>query len=535
MVALSGIIRRNGGTAERRNGGTAERRNGAWIPLAVIAALLALLLLAVPPAGAQTTPTDYDTDDDGLIEISSPAQLNAVRHDLNGNGDAGHADYVAAFANRDTNSATRMGCPSGTCTGYELAADLDLSTDYPTWTPLGIYTATFDGNGYRISGLTVSTSATDAGLFSQLGNNGVIRELALISPSVTITATASAAGAVAGQLVAGSLVHRSLVQGGTITNSGHTSFIGGLTGIQNGTIRASYATATVRTGGSQNNSRVGGLTGIMQASAVINASYAAGPVSASGTGASAGGLVGRSSGGSTVITNSYCDTTVGPSACIGSQTGGSTQTAAGYATSALQQPTGYAGIYLNWNIDTDGDSSADNPWDFGTSSHYPLLKADKDGDTTATCAEFSGQTCHVPAPPPTPPPSQPSRPRREPSPPPYNPAHDHPEIYTNPRHEMATSCEVRTTGEGDDALTTSTLTFDLGNYTRPITLALSLWDGTHFRSLQSQRIAMPELRQEGQTATVEVVTDPAQTRFRLDSQYGLNLVLGYADCHTDDP
>ena len=36
-------------------------------------------------------------------------------------------------------------------------------------------------------------------------------------------------------------------------------------------------------------------------------------------------------------------------------------------------------------------------------------------------------------------------------------------------------------------------------------------------------------------ATVEVVTEPAKTRFRLDGPYGLNLVLGYADCHTDDP
>ena len=495
-----------------------------------MAALLALMLLAVPPAGAQTPPTDYDADDDGLIEISTPAQLNAVRHDLDGNGGS-HADYAAAFTNRDTNSATLMGCPSGTCTGYELAADLDLATDYASWTPLGTYTATFDGNGYRISGLTVSTGASDAGLFSQLGNNGVIRELALISPSVTITAAGSAAGALAGQLVAGSLVHRSYVQGGTITNSGSTSFIGGITGIQDGTIRASYATATVRTDGSQNNTRAGGLTGEMQTSAVITASYATGPVSVSGSGASAGGLVGRSNGGSTVITNSYCDTTVGPSSCIGSQTGGSTQAATGYATSDLQQPTGYAGIYANWNIDTDGDSNADNPWDFGTSSHYPLLKADKDGDNTAACAEFSGQTCYVPAPPP--PPSR--RPRSEPSPPPYNPAHDHPEIYQNPRYEMATSCAVRTTGAGDEAVSTSTLTFDLGDYTRPLTLVLSLWDGDVFRTLQSQNIAMPELRQEGQTATVEVVTDPTQTRFRLDSEYGLNLVLGYADCHTDDP
>ena len=91
-----------------------------------------------------------------------------------------------------------------------------------------------------------------------------------------------------------------------------------------------------------------------------------------------------------------------------------------------------------------------------------------------------------------------------------------------------------TTGTGDAAVTTATITFDLAEYTRPITLALSLWDRTHFRSLQSLGIAMPSLQRDGQMATVEVATDPARTRFRLDGPYGLNLVLGYADCHTDD-
>ena len=33
---------------------------------------------------------------------------------------------VAAFPSRDTNSATRMGCPSGTCSGYELMNNLDF-------------------------------------------------------------------------------------------------------------------------------------------------------------------------------------------------------------------------------------------------------------------------------------------------------------------------------------------------------------------------------------------------------------------------
>ncbi len=58
-----------------------------------------------------------------------------------------------------------MGCPSGTCTGYELRADLTFdengdgqmtATGDPTywnsgsgWQPLGYYAAAFQGNGQK--------------------------------------------------------------------------------------------------------------------------------------------------------------------------------------------------------------------------------------------------------------------------------------------------------------------------------------------------------------------------------------------------
>ena len=493
--------------------------------LLVTLALLALaLLLAAPPAGAQQT-TDYDADDDGLIEIRTPAQLNALRHDLNGNGDATHADYVAAFADRDTTPATLMGCPSGTCTGYELRDDLDLSTDYPAWTPLGNYSATFDGNGYAISGLTINTTGNDdAGLFTQLSGSGVIRNLGLVAPSVSAAGNSRRAGGVVSTVDQNAVVETSYVLGGTLTVRSGLQLVGGLVGRLEGTVRASYSTAAIVMASpcsGCNSHRTGGLVGFSNGGKII-ASYATGRNAASGIQIRAGGLVGSVetvSGNTPAITDSYCNSQTTGRNCIGQQSG-VTVASAGYTTRELRRPTQYTGtIYANWNIDLDGDPMTDDdPWDFGTHRNYPLLKADKNGDGRATCEEFSGQPCY-----------------RAPGPPPYNPAHDHPEIYANPRYEMATACAVQTTGTGDDAKSTATLTFDLGAYTRPLTLALSLWDGTHFRSLQSQNIAMPELRQEGQTATVEVVTDPAKTRFRIDSQYGLNLVLGYADCHTDDP
>ena len=100
-------------------------------------ALCAALLLAAQPAAATVS---YDTDGDGLIEISSLAQLNAIRWDLDGDGaevngaDVNGADvaYAAAFPD----AAAGMGCPTNSddsddsdCTGYELTADLDFDTD----------------------------------------------------------------------------------------------------------------------------------------------------------------------------------------------------------------------------------------------------------------------------------------------------------------------------------------------------------------------------------------------------------------------
>ena len=65
----------------------------------------------------------------------------------------------------------------------------------------------------------------------------------------------------------------------------------------------------------------------------------------------------------------------------------------GKTTEELQWVTGYTGIYANWDVDLDGDGFGDDPWDFGSSAHYPTLKVDWDwdGDGTATAYEFGGQ------------------------------------------------------------------------------------------------------------------------------------------------
>ena len=80
---------------------------------------------AAPPV------VDYDSDNDGLIDVDSLAKLNAIRWDLDGDGASTDAGYALAFPT----PATGMGCPdtdsdaaTPNCLGYELTADPDFDT-----------------------------------------------------------------------------------------------------------------------------------------------------------------------------------------------------------------------------------------------------------------------------------------------------------------------------------------------------------------------------------------------------------------------
>ena len=416
-----------------------------------------------------------------------------------------------------------MGCPSGNCEGYELMADLTFPEEptdrfNPFW-PIGNapnpFNTVFNGNGHTISGLTGIAGSGHGGLFGVLGGSGVIRNLGVIDPEITVSGEQRGGGGLVGEIRAGGQVSASYVSGGTVRAAGHRVRVGGLAGISAGIIRASYATADIgRTGGVLTGIFYGGLVGRLDTGANIIASYAAGPVTSSGGGSSSiGGLVGRRIADGSTTTNAYYDReATGQNVGIGSQTGHTRIYPPGYDTADLQQPDGYTGIYENWNIDTDGDGEPDNPWDFGGPTDYPALRViSRD----------------------SPPPGGP-RYAQPPQDTPYDPAADHPEIYTNARYEMSADCAVQPNADGDPE--SSLITFDLGNYQGAVILHLAIWNGEFFMSYESQDLDLPPFERNGQTATVLVTTDPAQTRFLLDSvSPTTNLVLGYADCHTDDP
>ena len=467
---------------------------GGWARFGLIGllalALGALLLFSASPVWAQAV--DYDTDGDNLIEVSTLAQLNAIRWDLDGNGASTNAGYALAFLT----PAADMGC-AATCLGYELTADLDFDQNNDNritsadaawwnggsgWEPIGGnslasvtigypgFTATFQGNGHTISHLYIDRPGRNAvGLFGATkGKNSVIRNLTLADVNVASKRNVGAlvgsswgsiegvhvsgrvsgdrAGGLVGQLSGrASRSHSEVVVTGGSAGNRLVSF-GGLVSVLTGSVESSYATGSVT--GTHN---VGGLVGFMDEGGRVSRCYATGDVTVSvtngggliglnnsgsisacyatgevsGNGNIAGGLVGLSrnpSGNRGAIVASYAR---GRVTATGSRTGGlggkggasvtnsywdvttsgiaddnNAATGEGKATSELQSPTqtnGYAGIYANWNLDLDGDANTDDdPWDFGTTSEYPALKADFNDDGISTWQEFGRQRRSAP-------------------------------------------------------------------------------------------------------------------------------------------
>ena len=487
--------------------------------------------LYTPTQRAQQIPAnrDYDRNDNNLIDITSLDELNAMRWDANGDGHpetANASAYGTVFAGRTATATGRMGCPDG-CRGYELLASLTFPTEgpYANWPPINNFATTLDGNGHTLTGMTVNYANFNGGLFRRVVNGGHVKNIGIIEPNIRITSSVSAGG-LTGVLDPGGRVDTSYVAGGRVVSAVNGARTGGLVGYnRQGIIRASYATAAVASEGSRTGVDIGGLVG-WNLGGVITASYAAGPVTGYiHVSNDYGGLVGEASrrqatNAPSNITLSYCDSEISPQTginCVG-DTGSNAGVvqATAYTTQELQAPTEYAdSIYAGWNLDLSlpDDGVNDNPWQFARGS-YPRLAHQSRAQTDS------------------PPPGGP-RQAQPPQDTPYNPAADHPEIYENDRHEITATCNVQYNADGLPE--TSAITFNLGNYQGQVILHLAQWNGQYFTSYESLDIDMPTFERNGQTATVRVTTNPTQTRFLLDSiSPTTNLVLGYADCHTDD-
>ncbi len=281
---------------------------------------------ATPTPSATPALIDYDSDDDGLIEISAPAQLNAMRHDPDGDGNSSHSDYAAAFPN----PAAGMGCklapsvppdPSAPdtpqCVGYELTRNIDLS-GFTNWTPIPAWETKFDGNHLPISNMTITRDGTTrqetiAGLFGSIGEGGTLLDVELKDADVSFAAPAGESrlpfkhvGVLAGRN--DGYIGYSRAKGVLSYTSGQDinkpgAHVGGLVGKNHktGTINASWAGVDVTITG--NGARTGGFVGDNRGT--ISASFAYGNVAVNIPATSvnkysrAGGFVGVNSGNRT--------------------------------------------------------------------------------------------------------------------------------------------------------------------------------------------------------------------------------------------
>ncbi|WP_109829772.1 hypothetical protein [Reichenbachiella versicolor] len=374
------------------------------------------------PSG-QVKADAVDKDGDGLIEIYTLEDLDAIRKEL----DAVRTNFNILRLPKKT-----AGCPRPGCTGFELAADLDFDTngdgaineqdafwnEGKGWEPIGRYDnefqAIFEGNGFSIKNLYINRSTKqDIGLFgaikdakvsnirlvgkllkvhgySNVGSLvGYAKNSTIHNASVTgiVVSEDSEAGVLAG-LVVESKVSNCSASGAA---KGEASCIGGLIGSLSEFSQLVQSHANSSAEGTSYNSRgVGGLLGCAYSSEVMQ-TFSEG--TAKSKGKKTGGLIGYVQDSRIIesYTRSHvvCDEVTG--GLIGYQSRFQESTAessfwdinvTGKTKSSLGK--GVFSNQLQCPISVNDQTCKDNPftnwndniWDFGTQKDYPVFVTD---------------------------------------------------------------------------------------------------------------------------------------------------------------
>jgi hypothetical protein len=294
--------------------------------LAKVCVFLITVALIAGMAGCSLFPSQN-------LEIQTWYDLDAVRNNLAGN-------YILM---NDLNSTTA---------GYEELAS-PTANEGKGWHPIigtggdPPFTGTFDGQGYEIRDLFINLPGIGyVGLFSIVGEGGVVQNVGVMNGNVTSTA------------YIGGLVG---VNFGTVSNSYFTGSVssinwaGGLVGFnsEGATVSNSYSTGSV-----SSEYGVGGLVGANNGT--VSNSYSTGSVSASGD---VGGLVGYSEG---TVSNSFWDV----------QTSGQVTSAGGTGKTTAEMKDIATFTGAGWNIVAVGSLGDRNPsyiWNIVTGQIYPFL------------------------------------------------------------------------------------------------------------------------------------------------------------------
>ncbi len=279
-----------------------------------------------------------DANSNGLIEIYTAEMFNNMRYDLAGTSYKTLADKVGDSS----------GCPASGCKGYELKADIDLSSlldankngDIDTmsigidtnadgdttdtndkqvtvidttidrsWMPIGDSTnkfmGIFEGNKHTIANLWVNSSFSRAGLFGRTGGTVEIRNVGVISGSVHSSSVLSVTGGLVGQSNSLTIMNSYFSGSGGVSSSSSSSsslsYLGGLVGQSSATLTIvnSYFSGSGGVSSTSFSSAFsGGLVGTSNATLTIMNSYFSGlgGISSSVSSTFAGSVVSRSGG-----------------------------------------------------------------------------------------------------------------------------------------------------------------------------------------------------------------------------------------------
>ena len=267
------------------------------------------------------------------LEIRTWYDLEEIRNNL-----SGHHILM-----NDLDSATE---------GYDELAST-TANEGKGWHPIiGVggdppFTGTFDGQGYEIRDMFINLPGIGyVGLFSIVGEGGHIQDIGIVNADVTATAYVGGLvginkGTVSDSYSTGSLTGNQLVGGlagantGTVTNSYSTGSVtgvlsvGGLVGQNDGTVSNSYSTGHV-TGDSGAGGLMAGNTG------TANNCYSTGTVTGD---SGAGGLIAANSG---TVSDSYSTGSVTGNEYLGGLIG--------YSDGTVSDSF--------WDIETSGQSSS---------------------------------------------------------------------------------------------------------------------------------------------------------------------------------
>ena len=243
--------------------------------------------------------------------VYQPANLTKDKYDMNGDdskdavyeiSNAGQLYWFAGLVNGTLSGVTQNKSANAVLTKDIVVNKNVLKSDgtvndgtFKEWAPIGtgetspnVYTGTFDGRNYTISGLYFNQeNSYDIGLFGR--NNGKIANAGILDSYFYGT---SKVGGVCGNNYTGTITN--CYNTGNV--SGSSGFVGGVSGYNyTGSITNCYNAGSV-----SGNGNVGGVTGINYTGSITDC-YNIGSVS--GSEDNVGGVNGYNDGGT--ITNSY--------------------------------------------------------------------------------------------------------------------------------------------------------------------------------------------------------------------------------------